>query len=227
VFAQLATKYLLRDDLLNTAQALGFNAPVPFDVPALMGNLNVPYNDLEFARTAAGFQGSTLSPLGAAYLTSIIARGGEAMRLRILDTQDKAEHGVEKLGRVISARTAQRIARMMEVTVRNGTSRAAFSDERGRPYLKDIRVSGKTGTLQPKPRGTMTSWFVGFAPSRKPEVVVSVMLQNGPVWRRKANEIARDLLRVYFRERGRTDISDPFEAAPTTHGRAHVASHGL
>jgi cell division protein FtsI/penicillin-binding protein 2 len=29
----------------------------------------------------------------------------------------------------------------------------------------------------------MTSWFVGFAPSRNPEIVVSVMLVNGHTYR--------------------------------------------
>ena len=57
----------------------------------------------------------------------------------------------------------------------------------------------------------MASWFVGFAPSRSPEVVVSVMLENGATYRRKANELARDLLRAYFRAHGRSDtVSDPF-----------------
>jgi cell division protein FtsI/penicillin-binding protein 2 len=47
----------------------------------------------------------------------------------------------------------------------------------------------------------MASWFIGFAPSRQPEIVVSVMLENGPVWRRKAKQVARDFLRGYFQDR--------------------------
>jgi penicillin-binding protein A len=61
----------------------------------------------------------------------------------------------------------------------------------------------------------MTSWFVGFAPSRSPEIVVSVMLENGPTYRRKANELARDLLRTYFRAHGRAQtVTDPFVETP-------------
>jgi cell division protein FtsI/penicillin-binding protein 2 len=57
----------------------------------------------------------------------------------------------------------------------------------------------------------MTSWFVGFAPSRNPEIVVSVMLVNGHTYRRKANELARDLLRTYFRSHGHSQsVTDPF-----------------
>ena len=110
---------------------------------------------------------------------------------------------------MLSANTAWRLTRMMEVTVHSGTSLSAFSDEHGRSYLGSIRIAGKTGTLQASPSGPTTSWFSGFAPSRAPKVVVSVLLQNGKVWRRKANEVARDLLRQYFADRGYRGVVAP------------------
>lgn len=213
VFAQLAVRRLLRADLLETAERLGFNSAVPFDLKAPLGRLDLPYNDLEFARTAAGFRGSTLSPLGAAHLATVIARRGESVRLRIVEQAGsyQAADEAQSLGTVLSRRTAERIARMMEVTVRSGTSRTAFMDAEGKSYLPGIRVAGKTGTLKPARAKETTSWFVGFAPSENPEVVVSVLLQNGTVFRRKANEVARDMLRVIFRTLGRSRVSDPFE----------------
>nr|PZN25130.1 MAG: hypothetical protein DIU78_10875 [Pseudomonadota bacterium] len=54
--------------------------------------------------------------------------------------------------------------------------------------------------------------FVGFPPGRPPEIAVSVLLQNGRIWHRRAAEVARDVLRAYFHERGRPGISDPVEA---------------
>ena len=211
VFAQLATRRLARKDLLDIAERLGFNAEVPFDWPAPVGTLKVPYNDLEFARTAAGFQGSTLSPLGGAYLASIIAQGGVARRFHLVREPRGAvpPAGGESETRVLRASTARRITRMMEVTVRSGTSRRAFSDASGRSHLPGIRVAGKTGTLRPDGSGETASWFIGFAPSQRPEIVVSVMLENGPVWRQKAAEVARDLLRVYFHRKGAANIADP------------------
>ena len=227
VFAQLATHRLLRTGLVDTAQAIGFNGNLPFELDVPLGKLEVPYGDLEFARTAAGFQGSTLSPLGGAYLAGLIAHGGEATKIRITeppspdaDTGDKAE----VVGRVLKPLTAERIRRMMEVTVRSGTCHHAFRDERGRPYLGSIRVSGKTGTLRPEANEGMTSWFIGFAPSDKPEIIVSVMLENGAVWRRKANELARDFMRSYFHGHGRAWVSDPF-AAPEPARVASSAEH--
>lgn len=211
VFAQLATHKLLRDDLVFIAERLGFNASVPFDWEVPVGRLSVPYNDLEFARTAAGFQGSTLSPLGGAYLASIIAAGGVAHRLRLVARAGdyRAPEEPEVVGRVFSATTAWRITRMMEVTIHSGTCRSTFTDENGRSLLPGIRVAGKTGTLRPENGVGMTSWFIGFAPSRSPEIVVSVLLQNGEVWRQRAAEVARDLLRAYFHAKGVARIRDP------------------
>jgi peptidoglycan glycosyltransferase len=221
VFAQLATRLLTRDDLLQTAERLGFNAKLPLDdgqEQAELGKLSVPYNDLEFARTAAGFQGSSLSPLGAAYLMTLIARGGTPVSVRLHDAltdpaSDDADSALApRPSPLFSPRTAQRLTRMLEVTIETGTSRGAFTAPDGKRYLPSIRVAGKTGTLRPgQGEDTMTSWFVGFAPSRSPEIVVSVMLVNGHTYRRKANELARDLLRTYFHAHGHAQtVTDPF-----------------
>jgi peptidoglycan glycosyltransferase len=215
-FAQLVTKSLLRADLVSVADRIGFNHVVPFDFPATIGTLDVPYNDLEFARAATGFRGSTLSPLGAAYIATSIARGGTPIRLRLVRRTDEYEapDGPEELPRMLSATTAWRLSRMMEVTVHSGTARSAFTDAEGRNLLPNVRVAGKTGTLRPLSGTTTTSWFVGFAPSRKPEIAISVLLNNGEVWHNRAAEVARDVLRAYFRERGLPHIADPLAPVP-------------
>jgi peptidoglycan glycosyltransferase len=210
VYAQLATRRLARQDLVDVAERLGFNSSVPFDWPVPVGHLVVPYNDLDFARTAAGFENSTLSPLGGAYLVSIIARGGVAPHFHL--ASDPGDEPAPEAVRLLSATTARRMTHMMEVTVSSGTSRLIFNDEAGHSLLPGVRVAGKTGTLRPETRHETTSWFVGFAPSDRPEVAISVMLENGPVWRQRAAEVARDLLRVYFHRRGMPSIIDPLSA---------------
>jgi peptidoglycan glycosyltransferase len=200
VFAQLATRNLMRIDLVEIGERLGFNGEIPFDFPVKLGTLEVPYNDLEFARTAAGFRGSTLSPLGGAFLASVIAHGGLAPRLRIVRRAGDyaAPSTLETTGRVMGSTTAIRLGKMMEVTVESGTAFGAFHDEDGHSLLGRVRVAGKTGTLRPETRSATTSWFIGFAPSRSPRIAVSVLLQNGESYRRKAAEVARDVLRLYF-----------------------------
>src|SRR4029079_16774149 len=97
----------------------------------------------------------------------------------------------ESTGRVMHEATARELVRMMEITVHSGTCQHVFTDDEGRYYLGDVRAAGKTGTLQPNEAEPTTSWFVGFAPSRAPRVVISVLLENGVGWRRKANEVGR------------------------------------
>jgi peptidoglycan glycosyltransferase len=200
-FAQLATERLLRTDLIEVAERLGFNHELAFDVPATMGTLSVPYNDLEFARTAIGFRGSRLSVLGAAQLAYAVAADGRLPRMSF-EPAALLESGAPDRGvAVMHPLTARQLRQMMEVTVHSGTSREAFTTPDGKSYLGDVRAAGKTGTLRPDPKRATTSWFIGFAPSRAPELVVSVMLDNGAVWRRKANVVARDMLRAYFHDR--------------------------
>lgn len=222
VFAQLATEHLLHRDLSDVAERLGFNRPLAFDSPAAMGTLTVPYNDLEFARTAAGFRGSKLSVLGGARLAYLVANGGRARRMTLnaTETSEDAEAGdtLEVDDAPMKPRTARRLRRMLEVTVHSGTCLSAFSDDQGQSYLGNIRVAGKTGTLKPLSRGPTTSWFIGFAPSRSPELVVSVMLENSPVWRRKASHVARDVLRAYFHDR--PGVTHPLEISSSAGSNA-------
>jgi peptidoglycan glycosyltransferase len=206
VFARLVTERLMHNDLLEVAGAFGFDRPLDFERPAEVGSLRAPYDDLGFARAAIGARGTRLSVLGAAHLVYTIARGGLEPRMTLRLPADGSQAAAAPR-RSLHAAVAARLVRMLEVTVHSGTSLAAFTDERGGNYLGDIRVAGKTGTLQPDPAGPMTSWFAGFAPSRRPEVVISVLLQNGPVWRTKANALARDVLRVYFK--GRRGVTPP------------------
>jgi cell division protein FtsI/penicillin-binding protein 2 len=217
VFAQLATHRLLRTDLIETAERIGFNGTVPFELPVPVGTLEVPYNDLEFARTAAGFRGTTLTPLGGAYLAGVIANGGISPRFRIIDAIDgePVSDPTDVPARLMGSITAHRLQRMMEVTVESGTARSAFHDELGNRLLGRIAVSGKTGTLHPSEsaRDGAASWFIGFAPARSPTVIVSVLLENGGVWRRKAAEVARDVLRAYFSARGAAGVRPPLEIA--------------
>ncbi len=209
VYAQLVTRFLMRSDLISMGDRFGFNRPVPFDAARVpFGRLELPYNDLEFARAAAGFRGSTLSVLGGLELAAIVANGGRTLPLGILEP---APSSARPAGApVIKPSTAAELRRMMEVTVHSGTSLEAFSRSSGRAHLPGIRVAGKTGTLKPDSADPTSSWFIGFAPSDKPEVIVSVLLQNGRVWRQRANEVARDVLRAHFAAQGRPGVTDPF-----------------
>jgi cell division protein FtsI/penicillin-binding protein 2 len=206
VFAQLATRFLGRDHLIDVASRFGFNGDAPLDVTAPIGRFDPPEDDLGFARAAAGFVGSRLSPVGAAQLATTVASGGRVLQLKLFDDGTDRRHTVI---RAMTEATARELTRMMEVTVHSGTCREAFTDPDGQHYLGDVRVAGKTGTLQPHSDEPLTSWFVGFAPSRQPRIAISVLLENGVGWRRKANQVGRDVFRAYFADRNTRGVTVP------------------
>jgi peptidoglycan glycosyltransferase len=217
-YAQLASRHLRPLDLLETAEKLGFNRPLSADLPGSLGSLRVPEEALPFARTAAGFENSRLSVLGAAQLALDIARGGQRVPLSFLSERSDSLPRVEpKASPSFSGRTAARLVRSMEFTVHSGTAHDSFIDDDGHRPLGSIQVAGKTGTLRPDAPGTTASWFVGFAPSRNPRVVVSVVLLNSDLWQQKGQQLARDLLRFYFARQGQAGVVSPLapvEKAP-------------
>ncbi|HVZ34069.1 MAG TPA: penicillin-binding transpeptidase domain-containing protein, partial [Polyangiaceae bacterium] len=113
-----------------------------------------------------------------------------------------------ELRRVMPEANARELGEMMLQTVLNGSASRAFH-ERGRAYLGDVRVAGKTGTLARQEQNRFYTWFVGFAPRDKPEVAVAALIVNTPVWRIKAAQLARDVLRAYFAKHGQPGVSPP------------------
>lgn len=223
VFARLASKNLDRDKLLGIANRLGWAQDIPFDIPVAQSSITIPDDDLGFARTAAGFWNTTMSPFQGVNLATTVANGGEMVRMFVVssvkDDQGELYRGPTQrqvLKRVLDPATAEALTTMMESTVDNGTSYRSFHDRTGKPYLPDIRIAGKTGTLtKPAADGPYYTWWVGFAPSRKPEVAVSVLVANRLKWRVKATNLAADMLRVYFADKGAPGVKDPFDRAPS------------
>ena len=209
VFAKLAQKHLKPADVEAMAKQFGYGAPVPFDVPVQPAAVNIPPEPLDFARTSAGFWNTTLSPLEAAWMSTIVARGGEAVRPLIVKDVRAANGEIvytspasPVVRRVVKADTAAAITTMMDYTVSDGTSFRAFHDEKGHAFIPNITIAGKTGTLTDQQQNRYYTWFTGFAPSRPlgdvKTVAIAVLVVNQPNWQVKANVLARDMLRAYF-----------------------------
>ncbi len=232
VFARLALQHLKPAQLDETARTLGFTQPLPFDVPVQPSAAHFPEDQLGFARTAAGFWNTTLSPIHAAWISAAVARGGEPVRpVLVADVVEdgKAEWTAPSAlaqKRVMKAETAQAVTAMMETTVADGTSYRAFHDGKGRSFLPGITVAGKTGTLTDANAKRFYTWFTGFAPSRpvvleaddatdggtrrQPrKVAVAVLVVNDAKWTIKANVLAREVLRAYFAEQKMQGVTSP------------------
>jgi len=206
VFARMAHDHLDKASLENAAKALGYGAPIAFDVPVQPSKLEIPEEPLQFARTAAGFWNTTLSPVHAALISATVARDGEMPRAhvvaRVTSETGRVEYEAKpESHRAITEAAAQALTTMMEHTVSEGTSYRAFHDARRTPFVP-ATVAGKTGTLSSEDH--LYTWFTGFAPSHaKPgekRVAIAVLVVNRPKWHVKANVVAREMLREYFHE---------------------------
>jgi cell division protein FtsI/penicillin-binding protein 2 len=210
ILAKLASRHLTAAQLTRVGHAFGFEEMIPFDLPVEPSHLDVPADALEFARTAAGFWHSTLSPMHGALLAAAIANHGEmpspTLIERAFDAQGRELPALlPAVGphRVVGLDAAREVGRMMELTTRIGTAKAAFHDRHGHRYLP-VDVAGKTGTLSAQTdKGYLGySWFIGYAPVDHPSIAFAVALGNQPQWRIKATYVARRIIAEHLATRG-------------------------
>jgi cell division protein FtsI/penicillin-binding protein 2 len=204
VFGKLALRHLDPELLQRYAGAFGFGESLPFDLTTEASAIHMPPGNLEFARSAAGFWHMRMSPLHAAMIASTIANQGKMMRPqiveRVLSAQGKVLLRSEPVmyRSVIERKTAERLARMMRVTVSQGTAKKFFFDEKGNPFLPGVEVAAKTGTLSKERPYRGYSWWIGFAPANAPKIAVAALVVNSPKWRIKAGYVGREALRHYL-----------------------------
>lgn len=159
-------------------------------------------------------QGFNLTtPLQMAVLTAAVANGGNRYQPLILKEVMTAD------GEMVSS-FEKRLAGKLPVSQRNlkliqqglwqvvngkrGTARVA--------RLKDVEISGKTGTAQVFSRKTNENmkeedmayhlkshaWFVAYAPADDPKIAVSVLVEHGEHGSSGASPIAREVIAMYL-----------------------------
>lgn len=209
VMAKLAVRYLNQGELRRWARRHGFNREIPFELVVQPSRAAIPSKPLELARVAAGFWHTETSVLHGAVIGGVAATGGELRWPRIVEHVAAPDGRVieperPEPERVMSRRSARRLARAMQLTTRIGTARRGFRARRGlgKFFLGDeIQVGGKTGSLSRSNPYVHYNWFVGFAPASRPRVAFGVLLGNPARWRIKAHTAARMLLAQYFEAR--------------------------
>ena len=189
ILGKLAYQKLQPTTLEAEAKAFGWVDPLA-NVKGMFGELEMPKaRDLELARTAAGFKGAKLSVMGGALLTATFANAGEQPTPRLVASIDGKPVEAPPMRRAITAEQARAVARMMAGTCNEGSAAKTFNRKR------KVAVAGKTGTLtKTDPFYMEHSWFVGFAPTDKPQLVVSVLLGNPESWHLRGHEAARRLI---------------------------------
>ncbi|HET7826988.1 MAG TPA: penicillin-binding transpeptidase domain-containing protein, partial [Anaeromyxobacter sp.] len=200
VFAKLADRDLDAQALRATAERFLFNVPIAFPRAVEPSPANIPDDPFGLANAAAGFGDVRLSPLHAALLASVVANGGLLVPPVLVDDVEGAPLVTPPAPwRVVDENVASELGTMMRSTVTAGTARRVF--RRTASGLRGVAVAGKTGSLaDPSPFRDYT-WFVGFAPAEKPEVVVASVVVNGRLWHARAPMVAKEALEAFFATR--------------------------
>jgi cell division protein FtsI (penicillin-binding protein 3) len=171
--------------LYETLRAFGFGEKTGIDCPGETPGRLRPYEQwraIDCATIAFG-QGVSVSALQLISAVSAIANDGVLMRPRIVsaiigeDGRVIETRGPESRGRAVSPEIAEKLKAMMfGVTSSEGTGSEAVP--------AGYTVCGKTGTAQKiNSRGTYedceyNGMFLGFAPTRSPELAVLVVIDE-------------------------------------------------
>lgn len=161
------------DGLKDFYEELGFDKPVPFDLPE-RGTPLFPRPWREVSTLTASFgHGVAVSPLHLMRGTAALVNGGYLIKPQIaLSEAPRRTAGGE---RVISAETSDKIRKLLELTVAVGTGSKA--------YVEGYDVGGKTGTAEKvSARGydkkSLLSSFLGVYPARHPQYAVLAILDE-------------------------------------------------
>jgi peptidoglycan glycosyltransferase len=119
-----------------------------------------------------------VTPIHMAMVAAAVANNGLLMEPRLTFQQP-----LKELGRAMSERTAIHMREMMARVVTDGTAEKAFEGF----YMT---AGGKTGSAQ-NPLGDSHAWFIGYAPVERPQIAVSVVVENGGYGGSTAAPIAR------------------------------------
>ena len=196
------------DDLKRFADRMGFDAPLPFELPTAIsqvtnGDGSGPggfADDVELANAAYGQAETFVTPLQMALVASTVANDGALMRPKLVTSLvgksgQPRVFGPERMGQVIDAADARDINRAMVEAVEGDLGRQFTTGAK----VPGVTTAGKSGTAELGGTGEPHSWFIGFAPAEAPTVVIAVLVEQAGRGGEVASPIAGDLMTRYLR----------------------------
>ncbi|MFA7600835.1 MAG: penicillin-binding transpeptidase domain-containing protein, partial [Patescibacteria group bacterium] len=87
--------------------------------------------------------------------------------------------------------------------VKEGMRQTVISGSAQRLNLLPYEISGKTGTAQWGTNKTPHAWFTSFAPYDEPEIVLTILLEEGEEGSGPPVTIAGEILEYYFSEKNK------------------------
>jgi len=128
----------------------------------------------------------TVSPLQIAMAMAAIANGGKLFQPQLLN---------DKEAKIINQNFIKK--EFLEI-VRKGMREAVISGSARLLADLSVKAAGKTGTAQISKTKAPHSWFTVFAPYENPQIVLTILIENGGEGSTTAVPIAKDILAWYF-----------------------------
>jgi len=198
------------DRISTYAKMLGLGAKTGVDLPSEDAGLVPSEEWVERVFHHKWYPGETISvsigqgalmvtPMQLAYMVGGIASGGVFKQPHFLkDAPNVTEKRV-----ALAEDTVEQVTQGLYGVVNEGGTAGAVK-------LEGIEFCGKTGTAQTigadakarfgkgEKKFKDNAWFVGFAPRRDPEIVVSVLVEEGGHGGVVGAPIARDIIKAYY-----------------------------
>lgn len=209
VFGKIGVLYLGKAILEEYAAAFGFNQPIDFELPVSASRFQIkeiPYN---WAEIASGFNNdTTISPIHAVLMASAVVNEGRMVAPTIVDRVIDGEgqllyrNQTQWLGRAMTPKASDVLARLMEATVQDGTGRKSFRDRRRHKILSKLSIGGKTGSIFNRSHDAKFDWFVGFAKQKKgpAQLAIAVLVAHEEYIGTRATKYARWAIDHYFKD---------------------------
>jgi penicillin-binding protein 2 len=90
----------------------------------------------------------------------------------------------------IQAKNIEIIQEGMRQAVLTGSARALSN--------LPVKTAGKTGTAQFGTKGETHAWFIGYAPTENPQIVLTILVEGGGEGHKAAVPVAKEVLEWYF-----------------------------
>ncbi|MDJ0781009.1 MAG: penicillin-binding transpeptidase domain-containing protein [Desulfosarcinaceae bacterium] len=209
VFGKIGALYLKGEALTRYAESMGFNSPMPFELPlppSQYTSSEVPYR---WAELASGFnRETTISPLHAAVIAGAMVNDGQMIEPTLIEAVRNEKQALvyrsepRIWAQVMGPDTVATLSRLMETTIRSGTGRKVFRNQRRDKVLSKLVIGGKTGSIFNRAHDARFDWFAGYAHEKggAASLAVAVVVAHEEFIGRRAGEYARIAFRHYFEE---------------------------
>ncbi|MGB7848481.1 MAG: penicillin-binding protein 2 [Candidatus Acidiferrum sp.] len=198
------------DRIAKYAKMLGLGAKTGIDLPSEESGLVPSEEWVQRVFHHKWYPGSTISvaigqgavtvtPLQIAYAIGGIASGGVFKQPHLL--KDAAQVGEVHVD--LAEDTVEQVTQGMYGVINEGGTGGAIK-------LQGIEFCGKSGSAQVMSNTERSrlgkglkqnkdnAWFVGYAPRRDPEIVVSVLVEGGEHGAGASGPIVRDIIKAYY-----------------------------